>query len=164
MAEDAEFLTAQDAANDPRILLFGRLLGAANRLDFILGRSLQDDFGVSHSVFELLLLVGRAGEQGLPVRDIAQARVLTSGGATRLVQRAVADALVERRASSTDKRVQRIVLTARGEEVVTAASAAHAHNIEQYLIDVLPPGSAESFAEALRLVSRNAAQALPVMP
>ena len=164
MTGDREFATAEEAANDPRILMFGRLLGAANRLEFLLGRALEEGTGLSHSLFELLLVVGRAGPGGIAGRDIAQARVLTSGGATRLVDRASAQGLVRRHASPDDGRVQLIELTPRGEEILVAASALHARNIERYLIDVLPPDQAAVFAEAIRTLSKNAATALPVMP
>src|SRR4051794_12165880 len=126
-----EIATASDAANDPRILVFGRLLGAANRLEYILGRSLEENIGLSHSLFELLLVLGRAGGDGIPVREIAQARVLTSGGATRLVQRASEQGLIRRRTSPTDARVQIIQLTPHGEEVLVRASALHVENIER---------------------------------
>ncbi|MEO8261627.1 MAG: MarR family winged helix-turn-helix transcriptional regulator [Pseudolysinimonas sp.] len=158
------YASARDAANDPRIVMFGRLLGAANRLDYLLGRALEDGAGVTHSVFEVLLLVGRAGSGGLALRDIAQARVLTSGGATRLVQRAVAEGLVTRRPSPDDARVQLVELTPHGTDVVLRASALHVQNIERYLIDVLPGDQVEVFADAVRTLSRNAARALPVMP
>ncbi|KQY43890.1 MarR family winged helix-turn-helix transcriptional regulator [Cellulomonas sp. Root137] len=164
MTADREFATAREAANDPRILVFGRLLGAANRLEFLLGRALAEGTGLSHSLFELLLVVGRAGPGGIAVRDIAQARVLTSGGATRLVDRASAQGLVTRHASPDDGRVQLVELTRRGEELVVAASALHARNIERYLIDVLTPDQAAVFAEAIRTLSKSAATALPVMP
>lgn len=156
--------TPVEAANDPRILVFGRLLGAANRLEYILARSLEDEFGLSHSLFELMLVVGRAGTGGVPVRDIAQARVLTSGGATRLVQRAAEQGLIERRISPEDARVQLIELTPHGRDLLVRASALHAHNVERYLIDVLPPDQIGVFADAIRVLSQNAAKALPVMP
>ena len=159
-----EFSSAQEAANDPRILMFGRLLGAANRLDYILGKSLEESAGISHTIFELLLLVGRAGGKGVPVREVAQSRVLTSGGATRLVHRAEQLGLIERKSSPVDGRVQIVGLTERGEQVVRSASALHAANIERYLIDVLAPGEEAAFGEALRAVSISAARALPVMP
>ena len=161
---DDHFASTRAAASDPRILVFGRLLGAANRLEFILGRALERDAGISHSLFELLLVVGRAGTAGVAVRDIAQARVLTSGGATRLVQRASEQGLIQRRTSADDARVQIIQLTAEGEELLIRASELHVRNIERYLIDVLPPDQAGAFAEAIETLSKNAARLLPTMP
>lgn len=164
MKETTGFTTPREAADDPRILVFGRLLGAANRLEHILGRSLEETVGIDHSLFELLLVVGRAGGAGVPVRDVAQARVLTSGGATRLVQRAVALGLVERRGSRRDRRVQLIGMTPEGERVMLEASDLHARNIERYLVDVLPPDQAAVFAEAIKTLSKSAASALPALP
>ena len=164
MDTEEQFATAQAAANDPRILVFGRLLGAANRLEFLLGSALEAEVGIDHSLYELLLIVARAGDGGVAVRDIAQSRVLTSGGATRLVQRAVAKSLVSRRTSPTDKRVQLIELTTRGADIVTTASVVHARGIEQHLLNVLTDDQARVFADAIRTVSKKAAAALPVMP
>ncbi|MFC6416473.1 MarR family winged helix-turn-helix transcriptional regulator [Sanguibacter inulinus] len=164
MDETSGFMTARQAATDPRILVFGRLLGAANRLEYILGRSLEESVGLDHTLFELLLVVGRAGGAGVPVRDIAEARVLTSGGATRLVQRGVARGLVERRVSPDDRRVQLVGLTAEGERLLLEASDVHARNIERHLVDVLPADQAAVFAEAIKTLSKSAAAALPTMP
>ena len=164
MTSKPEFGTAQEAANDPRILAFGRLLGAANRLEYILGRALEDELGLSHALFELLLVVGRAGERGVAVRDIAQSRVLTSGGATRLERRASIQGFVSQSISPDDARVQIVQLTPHGETVLLKASAFHARNIERYLIDVLPPDQVEVFARAIKTVSKNAAASLPTMP
>lgn len=164
MPHESEFSTAQDAANDPRILTFGRLLGAANKLEYILGHELEAATGLTHTLFELLLVVGRAGDGGIPIRDIAQARVLTSGGATRLVQRATELGLVTRAASREDARVQLIQLTAAGTSALLTASEIHTRNIENHLINVLPAAQAGTFAEAIRTLSISAAQTLPTMP
>lgn len=164
MSSHRRFSSPEQAANDSRILLFGRLLGSANRLDFLLGKALEESIGVTHSAYELLLLIGRAGADGLAVRDIAQARVLTSGGATRLVQRAVTDGLVTRRPSPDDARVQLVSLTPHGEDVLLRASEIHVANIERYMIDVLAPEQVDVLAVALRTLSLSASRALPVMP
>lgn len=158
------FKSGQQAANDPRILVFGRLLGAANRLEYILGRALEQETGMSHSLFELLLVVGRSGTDGVALRDIAQARVLTSGGATRLVQRASDQGLLHQETSTHDARVQVVRLTPVGEDLLILASGVHARNVERYLIDVLAPEQAQLFAEAIKTLSKNAAQLLPTMP
>lgn len=164
MSSEFEFSSGQEAANDHRILVFGRLLGAAHRLEYLFGRDLEQEFGISHSVYELLLLAGRAGTTGIPARDIAQARVLTSGGATRLVQRALALGLIERAVSSTDARVQLIRLSAHGEDTLIRASDRHAKNIERDLLNLLSPTEATIFAEAVKRISKNAANELPIMP
>lgn len=164
VTSDYEFASPRDAANDSRILAFGRLLGAANGLEYVLGRALEDETGLSHSLFELLLIVGRADPGGISVKEIAQARVLTSGGATRLVQRAVERGLVHRRASEEDRRVQLIELTSEGERTVIAAAAVHARNVERFVLGELPAADIAAFEAGVKLLSKNAARMLPVMP
>ena len=43
--------TAKEAADNELVLAFGRLQGAANRLEYILGRALEEQCGISHLVF-----------------------------------------------------------------------------------------------------------------
>ena len=100
----AEISSSKEAANNALVLAFGRLQGAANRLEYLLGRSLEQEHGIGHLMFEVLLILGRAGDPGLSMRAIAQAQVLTTGGATRLVDRMEAAGLVERAEDPGDRR------------------------------------------------------------
>ena len=102
MRRGPEITSARQAADDARVLAFGRLQGAANRLEYLLGRALERECGITHLMYEVLLIVGRAGADGLTMRSIAQEQVLTTGGATRLVDRMEALGLVTRTASPSD--------------------------------------------------------------
>lgn len=158
---DLEITSAKQAGYDPRILAFGRLQGAANRLEYLLGRALERECGITHLMYEVLLIVGRAGEAGLTMRSIAQEQVLTSGGATRLVDRMAAMGLVTRTVSPDDGRVQLVRLTALGDETTVRASRVHVENIEQFFFKPLPPEHRERFAADLRTLSHFARDALP---
>ncbi|AXA95244.1 MarR family transcriptional regulator [Microbacterium sp. PM5] len=164
MAHEPTFTSPAEAAYDHRILIFGRLLAAAKGFEYLLSQELEDSTGLSHSLFEMLLIVARAGEDGVSVKDIAQAKVVTSGGATRLVSRAVEQGLVDRRASTVDGRVQLVRLTPAGTRVLLEASAIHARNIERQLLSALPPGSEKSFEAGVRALSKSVSATLPVMP
>ena len=155
--------TAADAANEPRVLAFGRLLGAAGGLEYLLGRAIEREFGISHAMFEVLLLLGRAGRP-LPMREISQARVLTTGGVTRLVDRMEAAGLVRREVSSRDGRVHLVGLTEIGEATVVRAARTHAGNVQRYMLDALPESDRDTVVAALAVLSRSARAALPQMP
>ncbi|GAA2823848.1 MarR family winged helix-turn-helix transcriptional regulator [Crossiella cryophila] len=159
--EHAEIGTAKQAAADDRVLVFGRLLGAANRLEHILGREIEAECGISHLMFEVLLILGRAGEPGLPMRRIAQEQVLTTGGATRLVDRMVRAGLVERVAEPGDRRVHLVRLTEAGERTAVTAARLHARNVQRYLLDALPADERELFAAQVKLIGHAARDALP---
>ncbi|TDT97909.1 DNA-binding MarR family transcriptional regulator [Streptomyces sp. 846.5] len=161
VGERAEISTAKEAANNELILTFGRLQGAANRLGYILGRALEQECGITHLMYEVLLILGRAGEPGLSMRAVAQEQVLTTGGATRLVDRMEAAGLVERTEDPDDRRGRLLRLTAVGEETALRASRVHVENIRRYFLEPLPEADRARFAEDLRLLSHAARDALP---
>ncbi|WAU83891.1 MarR family transcriptional regulator [Streptomyces sp. Qhu-G9] len=164
MSERAGISTAKEAADHESILAFGRLQGAANRLEYILGRALEEECGISHLMFEVLLILGRAGAPGLSMRAIAQEQILTTGGATRLVDRMEAAGLVARASSPDDRRGKLVRLTPLGEETTVRASRVHVGNIERYFTQPLPAEERERFAENLRILSHSARDVLPRLP
>ncbi|GAB2764101.1 MarR family winged helix-turn-helix transcriptional regulator [Streptomyces bullii] len=159
-----EITTAKKAADNELVLAFGRLQGAATRLEYILGRRLEEECGISHLMYEVLLILGRAGEPGLSMRAISQEQVLTTGGATRLVDRMVAAGLVQRVTDPGDRRGRLVRLTALGEETAVRASRLHVENIKRYFLDPLPASHRERFAEDLRILSHAARDSLPLLP
>jgi DNA-binding MarR family transcriptional regulator len=158
---DPEITSAKQAGHDPRVLAFGWLQGAANRLEYLLGRALEQECGITHLMYEVLLLVARAGPDGRTMRSIAQERVLTTGGATRLVDRMESLGLVTRTAGPRDRRVQLVRLTGLGEQTAIRASRLHVANIERYFLEPLPEEHRARFAEDLRALSHATRDALP---
>jgi DNA-binding MarR family transcriptional regulator len=154
--EPAEVSTAKDAADNELVLAFGRLQGAANRL--------EEQCGISHLVFEVLLILGRAGEPGLSMRSIAREQVLTTGGATRLVDRMEAAGLVQRVEDPGDRRGRLVRLTPHGEQTAVTASRIHIQNIRRYFLEPLPAQDRDRFAEDLRILSHSARAVLPRLP
>ncbi|MEV6239821.1 MarR family transcriptional regulator [Lentzea sp. NPDC051838] len=153
--------TPQDAASHALMLAFGRLQGAANRLEYLLGRALEQECGITHLEFEVLLILARAGEPGLSMRAISQEQVLTTGGATRVIDRLERDGLVERAPHPTDKRSRLAKLTSKGSKTLVHAANVHLANIKQHFLAPLPEGHREQFAEDLKLLSHAARDALP---
>lgn len=164
MAEDAGISTAKEAADDGLILAFGRLQGAASRLGYLLGRAIEEEFGISHVMYEVLLILGRAGEPGLPMGAIAREQVLTTGGVTRLVDRMEAAGLVERAETPGDRRGRLVRLTPLGEQTAVRASRVHVENIKRYFLGPLPDADRERFTEDLRILSHAARDILPRLP
>ena len=158
---ESEITTAREAANDELVLAFGHLQGAANRLEYLLGRALEEDCGINHLTFEVLMILGRAGPEGLPMRSIGQERVLSTGGASRLVDRMEAAGLVIRTADADDRRGRRVRLTAAGEDTAVRAARIHAENVRRFFLEPLPEEHRAQFVEDLRILSHSARDALP---
>lgn len=153
--------TPKDAATNALMLAFGRLQGAANRLEYLLGRALEQECGITHLEFEVLLILGRAGEPGMSMRAISQEQVLTTGGATRVIDRLEREGLVARTAHPTDKRGRLATLTAAGAAKLVQASNVHLENIKRHFLEPLPEDHRERFADDLRTLSHAARDALP---
>lgn len=164
MAERADISTAKQAANHELILAFGRLQGAANRLEYILGRALEEECGLTHLMYEVLLILGRAGEPGVSMRAIAQEQVLTTGGATRLVDRMETAGLVQRAEDPGDRRGRLVRLTPFGADTAIRASRVHVQNIRRYFLEPLPAADRGRFVEDLRILSHFARDLLPRLP
>jgi DNA-binding MarR family transcriptional regulator len=161
VVERTEVSTAKDAADHELIVAFGRLQGAANRLEYLLGRAIEQECGISHLMFEVLLILGRAGAPGLSMGAISQEQVLTTGGVTRLVDRMEAAGLVERTDDPGDRRARLVRLTPAGEQTLVRAARLHVENIERYFLAPLPSSHRERFMEDLRILSHAARDSLP---
>ncbi|PSJ24483.1 MarR family transcriptional regulator [Streptosporangium nondiastaticum] len=161
MEDGQRIATAKQAADHELVLAFGRLQGAANRLEYILGRAIEEECGISHLMFEVLLILGRAGRPGLSMKAIGREQVLTTGGVTRLIDRMEAAGLVERTDDPADRRGRLVRLTPLGEETTVRASRVHVENIRRHFVDPLPAAHRERFAEDLRILSHAARDALP---
>jgi DNA-binding MarR family transcriptional regulator len=156
--------TAKEAADDGTIVLFGRFLGSAGRFGHALGGAMEDRFGISHVVYEVLLIIGRAGGEGVSMRQISQEQVLTSGGATRVVDRMEVAGFVERSVDPGDARARVVRLTKLGERKTVELSRWHRENVDRLFVEALPPERREAFAQDLHALSRAAARILPSLP
>jgi DNA-binding MarR family transcriptional regulator len=161
VVERAEISTARDAADHELVLAFGRLQGAANRLEYVLGRAIEQECGISHLMFEVLLILGRAGGPGLSMGAISREQVLTTGGVTRLVDRMVTAGLVERTEDPDDRRGRLVCLTKLGEETAVRAARVHVENIKRYFLEPLPAAHRDQFVDDLRILSHAARDAVP---
>jgi len=161
VGEQVGISTAQEAADNELVLAFGRLQGAASRLEYLLGRAIERECGISHLMYEVLLILGRAGDPGLSMSAIGRAQVLTTGGVTRLVDRMEAAGLVERADDPADRRGRLVRPTELGERTVVRASRLHRDNLRRYLAEPLPAGHWERFAGDLRVLSHSVESEVP---
>lgn len=119
------------AADEALITTFGRLVEAYSTLDQQLGRSLEEQAGIPHTWFEVLLRISRAAGGRISMGALAQQVALTTGGITRLLDRMIAAGLVQRVPCPTDRRVHFAALTKRGRAKLDQAAKGHAANLRQ---------------------------------
>lgn len=125
--------------NDERIGFYGLLHEAHGRLERVFAQTLETRVGIPSSVHEVLLRLARSPEHRLKVTELGAALDVTTGGATRLVNRVVALGMATKRASSSDKRVQWVELTDLGRDVVERATRLHLTDLQRELFDRTSP-------------------------
>lgn len=138
---------------DDRITSFGRLIKVRARLDREFGRSLEETHGLLQTWFEVLLRIGRAGEERLKMCDLADEIALTTGGVTRLIDRIVEAGYVQRTPSDSDRRVLYLELTDSGRETLEAACRTHLKDLDEQIFSRLTHSEAlqlDSLLEKLR--------------
>jgi MarR family transcriptional regulator, 2-MHQ and catechol-resistance regulon repressor len=125
--------------DDPAITTYGRLLEVSRRLEVAFARTITDRAGIAGPRFELLLRLGRTPGEQLTMSELATQLRVTSGGATRLVDKVAADGLVARRTCTEDRRVQHVALTDAGRAVLAEVLDAHRADLARELTARLEP-------------------------
>jgi DNA-binding MarR family transcriptional regulator len=117
-------------------------------------RRLRDDFDVTLPRFDLMAQLDRA-PNGMTLGELSQRMMVTNGNVTGLVDRLVAQKLIVRRPSPTDRRAQIVSLTAEGRKAFRAMARANGNWIAEILAD-LSPGEIN---ELMRLLDKTKASA-----
>ncbi|MDH6121132.1 MarR family winged helix-turn-helix transcriptional regulator [Kitasatospora sp. GAS204B] len=151
---------AAQVAADPGIQAIGVLLNTSALIERLLGGAIQHEAGISHSMFEVLLILA-AEPDGTPMSRLSGGLVLTSGGATRLIDRMIEAGLVTRTPSPTDRRVQLVAMTDHGEQTLLTAAAAHTREARRLLRGALSEAEAAGMVDALDRLGRHARTELP---
>ena len=116
---------------------FGSLLGAYAALSRELSASLVASHGLTINDYGALLLLSRAGEQGMRRIDLANQLQLSPSGITRLLDRLEEQGLVGKGACKEDARVSYAILTEAGLEKLKEAAPGHIEDIDRRLSAVL---------------------------
>ncbi|HSJ26826.1 MAG TPA: MarR family transcriptional regulator [Acidimicrobiia bacterium] len=136
--------------DDERISEYGRLVEAQRHLHRVFDRSLRARVGISSTWYEALLRLGRAPGRRLSTSDLGDALLLSSGGATRLVDRLAAKGLVERLPDPSDRRISWVHLTSDGLRILADATRVHLNDLEEHFVSRLDSAERETLTDLLR--------------
>lgn len=137
------------------------LVGRVHRLAEALSSDIEPvfrSFGLAHGEFDVLAALRRAGAPfERRAGELADHTMVTSGAATKRVDRLERAGLVTRRRSSQDGRARVIALTRAGLELTDRVLDAHMAN-EHRMLAVLSPAERADLERLLRVwISRRAA-------
>src|SRR5882757_6816649 len=118
----AQQLTKQQT---PAVDAFGQLMTAHRALTRALNASLVAQHGLALNDYGCLLLLHRAGEEGMRRIDLANELQLSPSGITRLLDRLEDQSLVGKGECKSDARVSYAILTGAGHQKLRAAAPGH---------------------------------------
>jgi DNA-binding MarR family transcriptional regulator len=148
--------------DDPRFAAFYGLLVVEWRVSEALDAQLQARTGISLSRLELLMqLHFKDGRRRMS--DLADALLLSRGGATRLVARAEEDGLVRREIPADDRRATYAVLTEAGEAAAARGYPAYLEIVQTLFHDYVTDEEADVLVRVWdRVLAGNGMECGPV--
>ena len=131
----------------------GRIIRLSARFQEVFDAAFQD-LGISESDYGVLAPLRRAGAPyELTPTELANQRMITSGGMTAAIDRLARKGMLVRVPNPADRRGSLVRLTAHGRNIVDQAMARHAA-AEHELIGGLPASDRERLVELLRMLLR----------
>jgi DNA-binding MarR family transcriptional regulator len=144
-------MTESISGSDPRLSAWASFLRAHARVVRELEKELQAEQRLALTDYDVLVQLATADERRLRMSELADRLLLSRSGVTRLVDRLVAEGLVERATCDTDRRGQWAALTEAGVQRLRAASPTHLRGVAQHFLDRL---SADELASLEGMLDR----------
>jgi DNA-binding MarR family transcriptional regulator len=144
-------MTQQISRHDPRLAAWSAFLRAHARVVRELEHELQAEQRLALTDYDVLVQLANAPDRRLRMSDLADRLLLSRSGATRLVDRLVAQRLLERVMCDIDRRGQWASLTDAGYERLRQASPTHLRGVAEHFLDRL---TAEELAALERVFTR----------
>jgi DNA-binding MarR family transcriptional regulator len=146
-------------AAEPRLDAWRAFLQAHARLIRRLDEELRAEHGISLAEYDALLQIALSPDRHLRMSRLASQVLLSKSGVTRLVDRLVADDLVERTQCSTDARGAEAAITTAGLTRLRAAAPTHLRGIDAYFISAVDPSDMAVLERSLDAISRRTGEA-----
>ena len=143
-------MTEPISRHDPRLSTWAAFLRAHARVVRELERELQAEQRLALTDNDVLVQLAGADERRLRMSELADRLLLSRSGITRLVDRLVAEGLVERATCDTDRRGQWAALTDAGLDRLRTASPTHLRGVAEHFLDRMSPEELASIEGILR--------------
>jgi DNA-binding MarR family transcriptional regulator len=143
---------ASISASDPRLEAWRTMLHAQSHLVRRLDEDLRSAHGLSLAEYDALIQLVDAPGRRLRMSVLAERVLLSRSGITRLVDRLVADGMVERSVCPTDARGAEAALTPAGLVRLREASHTHLDGVARYFLDVVTPEDQAAIGRGLGAV------------
>lgn len=145
-------LTPRDARLAPWRAFVRAQAHVSRRLD----EDLRAEHGLSLQEYVALLILAEAPERRLRMGRLAESLTLSKSGATRLIDRLVADGFVARVSCSSDLRGAEAALTEAGVSRLRTAAPTHLRGIADYFLSAIEGDDLETVERTMQSVADRA--------
>jgi DNA-binding MarR family transcriptional regulator len=121
--------------HETELRLWLRLLTCTTLIESEIRRRLREEFDVTLPRFDLMAQLDKA-PAGMTLGELSRRMMVSNGNVTGLAERLVAQGLLDRRASPTDRRVQMVSLTPEGRRTFRTMARAHADWVAEIFADL----------------------------
>ena len=149
--------TLDQRLHDDRITLWGLFLEATEGLRRQLEGELRAAVELPGPWFEVLLRIGRTPGRAVPMTQLAEMVLFSSGGFTKLADRMERAGLIRRVPCPGDRRSHLATLTPEGRRVLDRALEVHLPGVQRHLLDQLDPDQRQQLEQILRTLRDAAA-------
>ncbi|MDB5485994.1 MAG: MarR family transcriptional regulator [Tardiphaga sp.] len=144
--------TPDDHGDELRLWL--RLLTCTTMIESEIRSRLRERFEVTLPRFDLMAQLDKTPD-GMTLSDVSKRMMVSNGNVTGLVERLVESGHVDRRTSSTDRRVQVIRLTRQGRAEFRKMAAEH----ERWIAEIFGDLGSKDVADLMKLLAKTKASA-----
>ncbi len=156
---DAETKVAERPADhEAELRLWLRLLTCTTLIEGEIRSRLRAAFDVTLPRFDMLAQLDKA-PNGMTLGELSRRMMVSNGNVTGLAERLVAQGLLERRPSPSDRRAQLVSLSAEGRRAFRAMARTHENWIAQ-IFTGLAPAEIETLMRLLAKTKASARQAI----
>ena len=122
---------------------------AAHQVEAALDRQLQQDAGMSHSHYAVLVMLSEADERTMRMGQLAERLGFSASRLAHAAMRMEANGWIRRRPCPDDARGQLAVMTDGGERALAAAAPGHVALVRRILVDTTTAPERRSLADVL---------------
>ncbi|MEQ8818435.1 MAG: MarR family transcriptional regulator [Thalassobaculum sp.] len=146
------------ADHKAELRLWLRLLTCTTMIETEIRRRMRDRFDITLPRFDLMAQLERVPE-GMTLGELSRRMMVSNGNVTGLVDRLVAEGLLQRRQSDTDRRAHYVSLTDAGHRAFVAMAAEHEDWVADLFAD-LGPGEVEKLMALLGAAKRSVGRSI----
>jgi DNA-binding MarR family transcriptional regulator len=121
---------------------YGTLQATMRSFDLI-SREFEIRTGIPLAWYEVLIFLAKGGAERRQMGDLAEALLISRGGATRVIARIEEAGLVRREVPPENRRVTYAVLTDAGRETAERVRGVHEELVKRYFSDAIDEDDAE---------------------